>query len=212
MEKDAKQAHWDTVFASKTLEERTWYESTPSIALDLLGQLSIPKGAAIIDIGGGDSLLVDHLLDLGYTNLSVLDISAKALEKAQNRLEERSRQVQWICSDVTDFEVHRPYDFWYDRAAFHFLTNDTDVLRYVQTVSSAIKPGGYLMIGTFSEQGPKKCSGLEIRQYSAQSLSEVFASHFQKIKCFTLDHYTPMQVVQNFTFCVFRRKDSNATM
>lgn len=205
MEKDAKQAHWDSVFASKTLEERTWYESTPSIALDLLSQLSIPKGAAIIDMGGGDSLLVDHLLDLGYTNLSVLDISAKALEKAQKRLGDRANAVDWIVADAGNFQAPRQYDFWHDRAAFHFLTNDTDILHYVQTASTAIQPGGYLMIGTFSEQGPKKCSGLEIRQYSAQGLSEVFAPHFQKIKCFTLDHHTPTQAVQNFTFCVFQR-------
>lgn len=205
MEKDAKKAHWDTVFSSKTLEERTWYEPTPSTALDLLGELLIPKDAAIIDIGGGDSLLVDHLLDLGYNNLSVLDIAEKALEKAQKRLGDRGKAVNWIVADVANFQAPRQYDFWHDRAAFHFLTNETDISHYVQTASTAIKPGGHLMIGTFSEQGPKKCSGLEIRQYSAQSLSEVFAPHFQKIKCFTLDHYTPTQAVQNFTFCVFQR-------
>lgn len=207
MEKDAKQAHWDSVFNSKTLEERTWYESTPSISLGLLSQLTIPKGAAIIDMGGGDSLLVDHLLDLGYTNLCVLDISAKALEKAQKRLGDRAYAVNWIVADAANFKTTQRYDFWHDRAAFHFLTKDADILHYVQTASTTIKPGGHLMIGTFSEQGPQKCSGLEIRQYSAQNLSEVFASHFKKIKCFTLDHYTPTQAVQNFTFCVFRRKD-----
>lgn len=201
------QKHWEQVYSSKALEESSWYQPRPDTALDFILNSGLPKDAAIIDIGGGDSLLVDHLLDLGYTNLCVLDISAKALEKAQKRLGDRGNAVNWIVADAANFKTTQQYDFWHDRAAFHFLTNDADILHYVQTASTAIKPDGHLMIGTFSKQGPQKCSGLEIRQYSAQSLSEVFASHFQKIKCFTLDHYTPTQAVQNFTFCVFRRKD-----
>ena len=204
MEKDERQAHWDSVFASKTLEERTWYEPTPGIALDLLNQLSLPRDAAIIDIGGGDSLLVDHLLDLGYRNVSVLDISAKALEKAQIRLGKKASLVQWICSDVIDFAVDHPYDFWHDRAAFHFLTNTADIQHYAQTAAQAIKPGGFLVIGTFSEQGPKKCSGLEITQYSEQSLVQVFDDQFKKIRCQQVDHLTPTQALQAFTFCAFQ--------
>jgi 2-polyprenyl-3-methyl-5-hydroxy-6-metoxy-1,4-benzoquinol methylase len=205
MEKDERQAHWDSVFASKTLEERTWYESTPSIALDLLQQLSLPKDAAIIDIGGGDSLLVDHLLDLGYRNVSVLDISTKALEKAQARLQERASLVQWICSDVTDFTADHLYDFWHDRAAFHFLTTESDIQHYAQTAARAIKPGGFLVIGTFSEQGPKKCSGLEVKQYSEESLVQIFGNQFKKIYCQQVEHLTPTQAIQQFIFCVFKK-------
>lgn len=206
MEKESRQAHWDNVFATKTLEERSWYEPVPDTALELLGQLSLSKNSGIIDIGGGDSLLADHLLDLGYQDVNVLDISSKAILRAQKRLGAKAQRVKWITSDILDFEPDQTYDFWYDRAAFHFLTNDAEVLRYVQIVSEAISKGGYLVLGTFSEQGPKKCSGLEIRQYTAQRLTEVFASHFQKIDCFSMDHYTPAQVVQNFIFCVFRKK------
>lgn len=205
MEKDERQAHWDSVFASKNLEERSWYEPTPGFALDLLKQLSLPKDAAIIDVGGGDSLLVDHLLDLGYRNLSVLDISAKALEKAQARLGERARLVQWICSDVTDFTTDHSYDFWHDRAAFHFLTAVADIQHYAQTAAQAIKPGRFLVIGTFSEQGPKKCSGLEIKQYSEQSLAHVFDNQFKKIRCQQVDHLTPTQAIQQFIFCAFKK-------
>ena len=201
-----KQSHWDQVYSTKKLEESSWYQPRPSVSLGFIQQLSVAKDAAIIDIGGGDSLLVDHLLDLGYQNISVLDLSPKALERAQNRLGERAKAVKWILADAAKFEPTEQYDFWHDRAAFHFLTTTTDIQYYAQTAAQAIKPGGLLVIGTFSEQGPKKCSGLEIRQYSAQSLSKVFTGHFQKVNCFSVDHHTPAQTVQNFIFCVFRKK------
>lgn len=200
-----KQSHWDKVYSTKKLEESSWYQPRPSVSLGFIQQLSVAKDAAIIDVGGGDSLLVDHLLDLGYQNITVLDLSPKALARTQNRLGERAKAVKWILADAAKFEPTEQYDFWHDRAAFHFLTTAADIQHYAQTAAQAIKPGGFLVIGTFSEQGPKKCSALEIRQYSAQSLSEVFAPHFRTIKCSTLDHYTPTQAVQNFTFCVFQR-------
>lgn len=205
MEKDERQAHWDRVFASKNLEERSWYEPTPGIALELLSQLSLPKDAAIIDVGGGDSLFVDHLLDLGYQNISVLDLSPKALERAKNRLSERAKAVKWILADAAKFEPTEQYDFWHDRAAFHFLTTATDIQHYAQTAAQAIKPGGFLVIGTFSEQGPKKCSGLEIKQYSEQNLAQAFENQFNKIFCREVDHFTPTQAIQQFTFCAFQR-------
>ncbi len=209
MEKDERQAHWDSVFASKNLEERTWYEPTPGIALELLSRLSLPKDAAIIDVGGGDSLFVDHLLDLGHQNISVLDISPKALESAQNRLGERAKAVKWILADAAKFEPTEQYDFWHDRAAFHFLTTEPDIQHYVQTAAQAIKPGGFLVIGTFSEQGPKKCSGLEIKQYSGGNLVQIFENQFNKILCLEVNHLTPTQATQQFTFCILQRTHSN---
>jgi 2-polyprenyl-3-methyl-5-hydroxy-6-metoxy-1,4-benzoquinol methylase len=163
------------------------------------------KDAAIIDVGGGDSLLVDHLLDLGYQNISVLDISSKALERAQNRLGTRGKAVKWICADAAKFEPAEQYDFWHDRAAFHFLTTTADIQHYAQTAAQAVKPGGFLVIGTFSEQGPKKCSGLEITQYSEQSLVQVFDDQFKKIRCQQVDHLTPTQATQQFIFCAFKK-------
>jgi len=205
VEKDARQTHWDSIFASKTLEERSWYQPKPSISLDFLQQFSIAKDAAIIDVGGGDSLLVDHLLDLGYQNISVLDISSKALERAQNRLGERGKAVKWICADAAKFEPAEQYDFWHDRAAFHFLTTAADIQHYAQMAEQAVKPGGFLVIGTFSEQGPKKCSGLEIKQYSEEGLVQVFDNQFKKIRCQQVDHLTPTLAIQQFTFCAFKK-------
>ena len=200
----AKQSHWDQVYSTKALEQSSWYQPKPSVSLDFVQQFSIPKNAAIIDVGGGDSLLVDHLLDLGYQNISVLDISSKALERAQNRLGERAQVVKWICADAAKFEPAEQYDFWHDRAAFHFLTTTADIQHYAQTAAQAVKPGGFLVIGTFSEQGPKKCSGLEITQYSEQSLVQVFDDQFKKIRCQQVDHLTPTQALQAFTFCAFQ--------
>ncbi|WP_421797890.1 class I SAM-dependent methyltransferase [Haliscomenobacter sp.] len=201
----ARQSHWDQVYSSKALEQSSWYQPRPSISLDFIQQFSIAKDAAIIDVGGGDSLLIDHLLDLGYQNISVLDISSKALERAQNRLGERGKAVKWICADAAQFEPAEQYDLWHDRAAFHFLTTTADIQRYAQTAAQAVKPGGFLVIGTFSEQGPKKCSGLEITQYSEESLVHVFGSQFQKIRCHQVDHLTPTQAIQQFIFCAFQR-------
>lgn len=201
----AKQSHWDQVYSTKVLEQSSWYQPKPSISLDFVKQFSIAKDAAIIDVGGGDSLLVDHLLDLGYQNISVLDISSKALERAQNRLGERAQAVKWICADAAKFEPVEQYDFWHDRAAFHFLTTTADIQHYAQTAAQAVKPGGFLVIGTFSEQGPKKCSGLEIKQYSEQSLVQVFDDQFKKIRCQQVDHLTPTQAIQQFIFCAFQK-------
>ncbi|AEE49641.1 class I SAM-dependent methyltransferase [Haliscomenobacter hydrossis] len=201
----AKQSHWDQVYTTKALEQSSWYQPRPSISLGFMQQLSVAKDAAIIDVGGGDSLLVDHLLDLDYQNISVLDISPKALEKAQTRLGTRAKAVKWILADAAEFDPTEQYDFWHDRAAFHFLTTEPDIQHYVQTAAQAIKPGGFLVMGTFSEQGPKKCSGLEIKQYSEQSLTETFAAQFKKRECYTIDHLTPSKSVQNFIFCVFQR-------
>ncbi|WP_373551148.1 trans-aconitate 2-methyltransferase [Haliscomenobacter sp.] len=204
-----KQSHWDQVYTTKALEQSSWYQPIPNISLGFTQQLSIAKDDAIIDVGGGDSLLVDHLLDLGYQNISVLDISPKALERAQNRLGERAKTVKWILADAAKFEPTEQYDFWHDRAAFHFLTTEADIQHYAQTAAQAIKPGGFLVIGTFSEQGPKKCSGLEIKQYSEQDLVQVFENQFNKIFCQQSNHLTPSQATQQFTFCVLQRTHSN---
>ena len=204
-----KQSHWDQVYTTKALEQSSWYQPRPSISLGFIQELSVAKDAAIIDVGGGDSLFVDHLLDLGYQNISVLDISPKALERAQNRLGERAKAVKWILADAANLEPSEQYDFWHDRAAFHFLTTEPDIQHYVQTAAQAIKPGGFLVIGTFSEQGPQKCSGLEIKQYSEQNLMQVFENQFNKINCQQANHLTPAQIIQQFTFCALQRTNSN---
>lgn len=162
------------------------------------------KTAKIIDVGGGESKLVDFLLEEGYENISVLDISANALEKAKKRLGDKAEKVNWIVADITEFEPTEQYDIWHDRAVFHFLTEDNDIKKYQDLVSKAVK--GKMVIGTFSTNGPLKCSGLEIKQNDEISLTSTFAADFEKIECFTIDHITPFDTIQNFIFCSFNKK------
>jgi 2-polyprenyl-3-methyl-5-hydroxy-6-metoxy-1,4-benzoquinol methylase len=167
----------------------------------------IPLSSKIIDVGGGDSFLVDHLLDKGYTAITVLDISEAAIQRAKQRLGNRAAKATWIVSDVTRFKPSEKYDVWHDRAAFHFLTDPVDIGKYVELVEASIAPGGKLIVGTFSETGPKKCSGIDIKQYSQEDLTSVFSKRFTKNSCLNVDHETPFNTVQNFTFCSFKRID-----
>ncbi len=202
---DEYKQHWETVYQTKQANEVSWTQETPQTSLDFIRSLNLPKSASIIDIGGGDSKLVDFLLDEGYENLTVLDISATALERAKARLGERAEKVNWIVADITDFKPDTSYDVWHDRAAFHFLTDNEQIEKYLNIVHAAVT--GFLLIGTFSEDGPKKCSGLEIKQYSGTSLENVFKRDFTKIACKTEDHITPFNTIQNFTFCSFKRNE-----
>lgn len=199
-----RKKHWETVYKTKNPEQVSWTQEIPKTSLEFIHSFGLAKSAKIIDIGGGDSKLVDHLLDEGYEHITVLDISAKALEKAQQRLGERASKVNWIVSDITEFQPTTTYDVWHDRAAFHFLTTAEQVEKYMTTARNSVK--GYLAIGTFSENGPEKCSGLEIKQYSEGSLSKALHNGFEKIRCITEDHITPFNTIQNFLFCSFKRK------
>lgn len=195
--------HWETVYTTKQADEVSWTQEIPQTSLDFIHIFNLSKSARIIDIGGGDSKLVDYLLEEGFEDISVLDISEAALEKAKKRLGTRAEKVTWIVSDITDFKPATTYDIWHDRAAFHFLTDDKQILSYFNIVKNSVK--GFMVIGTFSENGPKKCSGLDIKQYSAASLEEMFKDNFTKLDCKTEDHTTPFNTTQNFTFCSFKR-------
>lgn len=208
METFNRKNHWENIYQTKASNETSWYQQTPQTSLDYLSACNIPTSAKIIDIGGGDSLLVDYLLDLGYNDITVLDISAKAIDRAKQRLGDRADKVKWIVADIAHFMPTESYDFWHDRAAFHFLTDEDDIASYVETVKENINPDGILVIGTFSEQGPKKCSGIEIKQYSETSLVNPFNVYFDKINCQIVDHRTPSDSIQNFVFCSFRKKKS----
>ncbi|MFV0154994.1 class I SAM-dependent methyltransferase [Empedobacter falsenii] len=188
----------------KTPQEVSWTQEKPETSLNFIQSFSVNKTAKIIDVGGGESKLVDFLLEEGYENISVLDISANALEKAKKRLGDRAKKVNWIVADITEFEPTEQYDVWHDRAVFHFLTEDNDIKKYQDLVSKAVK--GKMVIGTFSTNGPLKCSGLEIKQNDEISLTSTFASDFEKIECFTIDHITPFDTIQNFIFCSFNKK------
>ena len=202
--KTDKKEHWETVNETKNPDQVSWTQETPKTSLDFINSFNLDKIAKIIDIGGGDSTLVDHLLNAGYKNITVLDISAKALEKAQERLGEKGKKVNWIVSDITDFKPDTTYDIWHDRAAFHFLTSREDIEKYKVTVNNSVNE--HLIIGTFSETGPLKCSGLDITQYTQEKLTAEFSDVFEKISCQTEDHQTPFNTFQNFLFCSFKKK------
>ncbi len=203
MEK-TRQRHWDEVYETKSPDEVSWTQDVPKTSLDLIHSFGLDKTAKIIDIGGGDSKLADNLLDEGFENITVLDISAKALEKAKKRLGDKAEKINWIVSDVTEFEPDTTYDVWHDRAAFHFLTTDDHIAKYLDTARKAIS--GFMTIGTFSENGPEKCSGLSIKQYSEISLAKVLENGFEKLRCLTEVHTTPFGTIQNFLFCSFKRR------
>ena len=195
--------HWETVYETKNPNQVSWTQEIPKTSLNLIHSFNINKNAKIIDIGGGDSKLVDFLLEEGFQNITVLDISQKAIEKAQLRLGEKAKKVNWIVSNSIDFKPTTQYDVWHDRAAFHFLTSQEQINKYLEIVKNVVS--GYLIIGTFSENGPLKCSGLEIKQYSKETITELFQNEFQVLECFTEDHLTPFDTTQNFIFCSFKK-------
>ena len=197
--------HWDKIYHTKPEEALSWFQFYPKTSMEFVELFNLPLTANIIDIGGGDSHFVDALLDKGYQNIYVLDISANAIERARQRLGERASKVNWIISDVTEFVPVVLFDFWHDRAAFHFLTTEDKIYKYVSLAEQAVKRNGYLILGTFSENGPKKCSGLDILQYSEASMSARFEIAFDRIKCIHEDHWTPFNTTQSFLFCSFKR-------
>lgn len=198
-----KKSHWETVYETKQPNEVSWTQENPKTSLDFIRKTNLGKSAKIIDIGGGDSKLVDYLLEEGYEDITVLDISSKALERAQKRLGKKAEKVHWIVSDITEFKPKVSYDIWHDRATFHFLTTTEQIETYVQITEKWVS--NFLIIGTFSENGPKKCSGLDIKQYSEMELESQFSDRFKKRECIIEDHVTPFETKQNFTFCAFEK-------
>ncbi|NVK65099.1 MAG: class I SAM-dependent methyltransferase [Flavobacteriales bacterium] len=199
-----RKEHWENIYTTKSPQEVSWTQAIPQVSLDFIRSFGQDTSASIIDIGGGDSHLVDFLLDAGYTDITVLDISSKALERAQERLGDRAQNVKWIVSDIVNFHPSTSYDIWHDRAVFHFLTEAAEIERYVQLVNESVNHN--MVIGTFSENGPLKCSGLEITQYSKSVLSDRFNTGFETINCIQIDHTTPFETTQNFTFCSFAKE------
>ena len=200
---ESRKEHWEKVYSTKQPNEVSWTQEIPKTSLDFFHSFNLPKSANIIDIGGGDSNLVDYLLNEGYENISVLDISETAINRAKQRLGEKAIKVNWIVSDVTEFKPSSSYDCWHDRATFHFLTSSDDMNVYLETARQAVN--GYMVIGTFSDKGPKKCSMLDVHQYTEEELQQQLSDGFSKLKCLTEDHKTPFNTIQNFLFCSFKR-------
>ena len=205
MKDETTKEHWEKIYATKQPNEISWTQDNPKTSLDFIHGFNLPKQASIIDVGAGDSKLVDKLLDVGFQDITILDISEHALKKVKERLGEKADKVNWIVEDVTEFKTNKTFDLWHDRATFHFLTTSEQIEKYLGAARRNIKYNGFLTIGTFSESGPKKCSGLETKQYSEETLQHQLKKGFEKIKCVTEDHKTPFNTFQNFLFCSFKR-------
>lgn len=198
--------HWEKVFSTKSSDQVSWFQPYPQTSMEFVNLFQLPLDAAILDVGAGDSYFVDALIQKGYTNLHVLDISEVALLKAKLRLGEKANMVNWIVSDIIDYVPGLQFDFWHDRAAFHFLTTEKSIDKYVSLAARSILRGGYLILGTFSEEGPTHCSGLEVRQYNAESITNRFVKSFDRVKCIDEEHVTPFNTTQRFLFCSFVKK------
>jgi SAM-dependent methyltransferase len=205
-----RQAHWDHIYGTRSESELSWYQENPAVSLELIRAAGMPKGAAIVDIGGGASRLVDALLAEGFWDLTVLDIAAKGLAAAKSRLGPKAAKVTWICADVTAWEPARIYDLWHDRAAFHFLTGAAERNAYAARIKQALRPGGHVVIGTFAPDGPERCSGLPVMRHDAASIGTVLGEDFALIDSRRHDHLTPAGRTQHFQFSVFRRNSLDA--
>ncbi|MBL8819889.1 MAG: class I SAM-dependent methyltransferase [Planctomyces sp.] len=199
-----RKTHWDSIHANKLNTEVSWYQAEPKRSIELIFEFSTPD-SRVIDVGGGQSFLVDGLLDLGYRNLTVLDVAQSAVDATRSRLGERADLVRWIVADVTQVAHLDPVEVWHDRAVFHFLTEEADRRNYVNLLKRSLLPGGHAIIGTFAIGGPLRCSGLEIRQYDALTLSAELGEQFRLTDSFEEDHQTPTGKTQRFFFAIFSR-------
>jgi SAM-dependent methyltransferase len=204
-----RKAHWENVYTTKSEKELSWFQENPAPSLELMALAGLSADAAIIDIGGGASRFVDALVERKIRQITVLDLSAAALDAAKQRLKQRlgdgGADVEWVVADVTTWEPSETYDLWHDRAAFHFLTEASDRAAYVRQLKKAVRSGGYAIIGTFAPDGPERCSGLPIMRYDAGILGPILGAEFRLIDSRRHDHITPWGAMQRFQFSTFRR-------
>ena len=198
-----KKKHWENIYQTKNIDGVSWYQETPYESIELIKKFSTTDSDMIIDIGCGKSFLSDNLLKLNYKNITLVDISLNALNEVKERLNNKS--LNFIETDVLNLKLERTFDIWHDRAVFHFITNKKSIEKYISLCNEYIGEGGKLIIGTFAEDGPLKCSGLEIKRYSVENLKELFKENFEFIEGFKKLHSTPFGTQQSFTFCVFRK-------
>lgn len=201
-----RSTHWDHVYATKGEAEVSWFQDSPAISLELIRAANPDPGASVIDIGGGASRLVDALLQHGYRDLAVLDLSAHALDAAKRRIGHAASMVDWIVADATTWQPAKTYDIWHDRAAFHFLTEARDRAAYVARLRSVVASGGHVIIATFAPDGPEKCSGLPVQRYDGASLAAELGPEFELIETRSETHHTPWNSTQAFQFSRFRKR------
>lgn len=204
---DTRKRHWEQVYTDKDAQQVSWYQGRPSTSLELIGRAGVASTDALIDVGGGASTLVDHLLARGFTDVSVLDIAERALVAARQRLGEAADKVNWIQCDITEFVPERQYRLWHDRAVFHFLTEGADQAAYVSALHRGLQPGGHLLIGAFALDGPQMCSGLPVRRYDADLMNETLGQDFRLLTTCREGHQTPAGKVQQFCFYLYQYQD-----
>ena len=202
----SRQAHWENVYTTKGENEVSWFQQSPAPSLELIVKAGATSQSAIIDIGGGASRLVDHLVEQGFEDVTLLDLSGAALALAQRRFGAGAERVNWIVADATTWEPARPYDIWHDRAAFHFLTDASDRAAYIERLGRGLKIGGHAIIATFALDGPEKCSGLPVARYDSASLGQTLGTVFKLVHTQRHEHATPWDSRQIFQFSVFRRE------
>jgi len=205
MLKHGRKEHWEDVYATRAEISLSWYQDEPKLSLELIGAVAPPAGR-IIDVGGGASFLIDRLIELGFEKIAVLDISETALGKARSRLGERAKPVEWIAADVTLVDDIGTFDVWHDRAVFHFLTDAADRSKYVELARRTVPEGGHLIISTFGDDGPKRCSDLDVCRYNPASLAAEFGDGFSLVREARETHLTPLGSPQPFFSGVFRRQ------
>lgn len=198
--------HWEAVWSDRAPTEVSWYQADVGRSLELITELAPARTTPIVDIGGGASILVDALLDAGYRDVTVLDISASALEHARRRIGARADEVTWVEADVLEHRFGEPFGIWHDRAAFHFLVDASDRTRYAATAHAGVEPDGYLIVATFGPDAPPTCSGLPVERYDAPRLTEVFGDGFEPVHFAANDHVTPAGTIQPYTYGVLRRR------
>lgn len=201
-----KKAHWENIYSTKQATQVSWYREHLENSLQIILQTGVEKNAAIIDVGGGSSTLADDLLENGFADVSVLDISGKAIEKSKERLGKNARKIEWIEADITNVSLpENHYDLWHDRAVFHFLTSAEDRRKYVELVMRSLKVGGHIIVASFGLEGPVKCSGLDVVRYSPETMHDEFGSEFELVKSLKETHRTPFGTTQEFTYCYCRK-------
>lgn len=205
MDTGERQSHWRSVYRDKAPTETSWFQDTPEPSLRLIAATGLAPSWAAVDVGGGASTLVDHLLDTGWTGLTVLDIADEALARARARLGAKAHSVDWVTADVTTWQPHRQFALWHDRAVFHFLTQSEQRQGYRTALGLSVPTGGHVLIATFASDGPERCSGLPVRRYDAPDLAAEFDGCLKLVESFRHEHTTPAGKVQAFTFCRFVR-------
>jgi len=204
MNSDLK-SHWENIYSSKNEDGVSWFQEYPKTSIDLIKKYSKNNSVSIIDIGSGRSRILKNLIENEYEDLTYLDISQEACSKSKISLGNKQDLVQWYVANILDFNTDNNFSIWHDRAVFHFLTSKEDIEKYKQVALKNIVQGGYLILGTFSQNGPEKCSGLNVSRYSTESLKEIFNPELDMIESFTIDHKTPFNTTQNFLFSIFKK-------